>query len=149
MRFNPAIEGRVGVNWVLACSPYGIVPVEDTTTWSILSGLRTDFPPVPIRGLPANISTGLAAMQSTLGTSYLSYVTLDEMLKYAGLMLSDEEIERELAPGDFVRERAPLFAALVRQMARLAQAFGVTNDRIRLVYGFDREEPWATKSVSQ
>jgi hypothetical protein len=142
MRFNPAIEGRVSANWALACSPFGIEPIVDPTTWSILAGKRADFPPVPIRGLPANISAGLAAMQSALGTTYLSYFTLAEMLAYVGLLMSSDEIERELSPGDFVREKAPLFAALARQMMHLAKSFGVTYDRVRLVYGFDAVEPW-------
>lgn len=137
MRFNPAIEGRVGANWALACSPYGIEPINDPTTWSILAGTRADFPPVPIRGVPANISAGLQAMQAVLGNRTFSYVTLAEMKAYVGLVLSDEEIERQLAPGDYIREKAPLFALLVRQMSRLGQAFGVPDERVRLVYGFD------------
>lgn len=76
-------------------------------------------------------------MRPTLGTQRFSYATLAEIKTWAGLLISEQELEREIAPGDFIREKAPLLTELVRTMSRLAAAFNIPDTRIRLVYGFD------------
>lgn len=137
MYFNPAIEGKPGAAWILAASPYGVDQLPDYTTLGILAGTRADFPTVPMRGKPADLSPGLAAMQGSLGTQKFSYFTLAEMIAYAGAVIGDKVMQREIAPGQIVQERAPLYALLVRQMYDLGQRFGLTPDRVRIVYGFD------------